>query len=223
MASNYTGTYTNVQAPATAPAVNNSPVVSLIQDADGNTAANLYQAWKVCADNLDLLLKMFGGTLTAKGIQADGTGGLASTVGAGVIQSKALTVNTASAAFNPGSGHIGFRGTTPVVSIGGAGAGTGPTVGIDAESSDTRGVITVTTGTAPAASGGIITVTFANAFPNLGSTFPLVFLSPYIANATSTAAQQVITSVSTTFFTLVSGSTPLAASTQYSWRYLVIT
>lgn len=50
MASNFTGNPTAVEAPAVDPALGQPPVLSLIQDADGNTAANLYQAWKVLAD-----------------------------------------------------------------------------------------------------------------------------------------------------------------------------
>lgn len=50
MASNFTGNPTAIEAPASDPALGQPPVLSLIADADGNTAANLYQAWKVLAD-----------------------------------------------------------------------------------------------------------------------------------------------------------------------------
>lgn len=52
MASNYTGNPSAVQSPGVAPGPGILPTLSLIQDADGNTAANLYQAWKVTADQL---------------------------------------------------------------------------------------------------------------------------------------------------------------------------
>lgn len=51
MSTSYIGNPTAVQAPGVAPGPGIVPTLSLIQDVDGNTAANLYQAWKVLADN----------------------------------------------------------------------------------------------------------------------------------------------------------------------------
>jgi hypothetical protein len=56
VASNYTGNPSAVQTPSLAPGPGIVPVVSLIQDADGNTAANLYQAWKVPVDDVAYLM-----------------------------------------------------------------------------------------------------------------------------------------------------------------------
>jgi hypothetical protein len=70
VASNYTGNPTATQAPASAPSAGTAPILSLIQDADGNTAANLYQAWKVCADYIAFL--MTRGTYSLFGTGADG-------------------------------------------------------------------------------------------------------------------------------------------------------
>lgn len=52
MSTSYPGNPTAAQSPSAAPGPGIMPTVSLIQDADGNTAANLYQAWKVPADYL---------------------------------------------------------------------------------------------------------------------------------------------------------------------------
>jgi hypothetical protein len=70
VASNYTGNPTATQAPASAPASGTVPILSLIADADGNTAANLYQAWKVCADYIAWL--MTRGTGSIFGDASDG-------------------------------------------------------------------------------------------------------------------------------------------------------
>jgi hypothetical protein len=70
MSTSYTGSPTAVQAPASAPAAGVAPILSLIQDADGNSAANLYQAWKVCADYIAYL--MTRGTNAAFGDGSDG-------------------------------------------------------------------------------------------------------------------------------------------------------
>lgn len=52
MAAPYIGNPSAAQSPSPAPGPGIIPTVSLIADADGNTAANLYQAWKVPADQL---------------------------------------------------------------------------------------------------------------------------------------------------------------------------
>lgn len=56
MASPYSGNKDAVQSPSPALAPGATPTVSLVQDADGNTTANLYQAWKVPADAMAYLL-----------------------------------------------------------------------------------------------------------------------------------------------------------------------
>jgi hypothetical protein len=91
----YTGNPIAIQAPSPPPGPRVIPIASLIADTDGNTAANLYQAWKVCADfiaftqntvGLDLPVlnasgsgfttvtySAFGGTVTPSGARiADG-------------------------------------------------------------------------------------------------------------------------------------------------------
>lgn len=85
MASNYTGNPTAVQAPATAPAVNNPIVISIPAGTDVRTIESLTQAFKVLADNGTLMLNILGGTTTSKGLQADGVGGAAGTVTPGDV------------------------------------------------------------------------------------------------------------------------------------------
>lgn len=71
MASNYTGNPFAAQAPASVPSPGVAPILSLIQDADGNTSANLYQAWKVLADYVAYLMRSAAGAAFGDGL--DGT------------------------------------------------------------------------------------------------------------------------------------------------------
>jgi len=110
--------------------------------------------------------------------------------------------------------------TTPTI-VAGTGAGTSPTVSLSG--TDTNGVITVTTGTSPATSATIATITFSAARANAPKT---VHIAPAEANAgaLSGATQVVATAagISTTAFTLTSGSSALTASTTYKWYYWVL-
>jgi len=99
----------------------------------------------------------------------------------------------------------------------GTGAGTSPTVSVSGN--DAAGVVSVTTGTTPAASAVVATVTFGTAYP----TNSFVVLEP--ANAATAAlavtAQAYVTSTKTSF-ALNTGSTGLTGSTAYKWNYLVL-
>lgn len=203
MASNYVGSPTAVQAPGTAPAVNNAPTLSLIQDADGNTAANLYQAWKVLADNEAFILQVLGATRSAKGLLIDGTGGVS------------LTSEPS---------HFVCAGTVPAIAAG-TGAGTTPSVGLNSDSSDTRGLISITTGTTPAVSSTICTITWSTTYTTKR---PIIILTPATATAAALSGNASIFVPPQggpgpyTTFTLQSGSTALTASTLYQWNYVVI-
>jgi hypothetical protein len=225
VASNYVSNPAATQAPSAAPGPNVLPTVSLIQDADGNTAANLYQAWKVLCDFIGYLMQIIGGTTTAKSIMVDAVGGTSVTGTAGVVQARGLAVSNTTAAIAPGIAHLGFQGATPTF-LASTGAGTGPTIVMSTGSSDTRGLISVTTGTAPAGSNAfIVAVNFANALgTNLNGA--LCLLTP--ANAAAAALSgttQVFTTVNSnsgTQFSIISGSAALTASTQYAWNYFMV-
>jgi hypothetical protein len=96
MSSNYTGNPAGVQSPATAPAVNNPPIAVLPSDGDADSAASVAQAFKVLADNSAFALDVLGGTLTAKTLQTDGTGGGSVTASTGdVVASGRVLSSTA--------------------------------------------------------------------------------------------------------------------------------
>lgn len=86
MATNYSANSSAVQAPSPAPAVNAQPIASLPDDTDGWTVANFYQSIKAAYDFLYFLAKIVGGTLSAKSMAFDGTGGAASTPPDGTCQ-----------------------------------------------------------------------------------------------------------------------------------------
>jgi len=112
-------------------------------------------------------------------------------------------------------------GNAPSIAAG-TGAGTSPTVASMGGSTDLSGVINVTTGTSPAASANLVTVTYAVAY----AAKPRVILEP--ANAAAAALSgtgQVFVSdslSSPTGFVVVTGSAALAASTQYFFYYHAI-
>jgi hypothetical protein len=109
---------------------------------------------------------------------------------------------------------------TPTIAAG-TGAGTTPTVAVTG--SDRAGLISVTTGTSPAASAIVATVTFSVAFGAAPRAIVLTAAGPNSA-ALSGAAAVYLDSASTTaaHFVLKVGSTNLAASTAYLWYFQVM-
>lgn len=110
---------------------------------------------------------------------------------------------------------------TPTIAAG-TGAGTGPTISITGV--DSNGYISVTTGSAPATSATIATVTFASSA--YGSAPRTVILTPANAAtaALAVAAQAVViqANITTAVFVVTSGGTALAATTAYQWYYSVL-
>jgi hypothetical protein len=110
--------------------------------------------------------------------------------------------------------NIGSRTASAPAIAAGTGAGSSPTIAI--AGSDSSGQITLTTGSSPATSATIATVTFNAVFPNT----PYVILTAANAAAAAlTGATQVYAASTTSAMTVTSGSTALTASTQYIWNY----
>jgi hypothetical protein len=103
----------------------------------------------------------------------------------------------------------------------GTGAGTGPTISVSG--TDQGGVISITTGTAPATSATLATVTFSVAY---GASPKAVLIAPAEVNSAAlvVAARPYEDQASraAASFVLKTGSTALAASTAYKWNYLVL-
>lgn len=194
---------------------------------DGNT-------WRVVLDSATAASLYGGSALTI------GTFSNTSTANALDITSGVLTAHAADAS-NPGmmttgtqtiAGGKTFSGglTVPATVLanrfmgpnsapgnaGGTGAGTGPTISVTGNDQD--GLITITTGTSPSASATIITITY-------GSTWPTASFATLTPGNSTTAALSgfgaISLTTSTTNFVLTSGSSALAASTQYKWYYHV--
>lgn len=193
----YTGNPTGVQSPASAPAVNNAPVVALPVDGDPVNAAEFVQGYKVSVDNIAFLQQIAGGTRSALGIVIDGVGGSTST--------------------SAGGSHVVVTGTNPTIAAG-AGAGTGAAATI--AGNDTVGTIQMVMGTSPSTSSTFCTVTLANVRPN---TVFRVFLQPNNSQASAlTTAQQIFPFTETAgSFTLESGTSAIGAGT-YQWNYWVV-
>lgn len=202
MAANYTGNPTAVQAPATAPAVNNPIVISIPAGTDVRTIESITQAMKVLADNGTFLLQIAGGTRTVPALVIDGVGG---------------------ASVSPGASHAIITGNPPAV-IASVGAGTSPTFSV--HGNDTHGNISLTTGTSPTGGAGIAILTLIlNAGFSASVNGFTVRLSPTNAAAAALAGAQAVyasQASSTQVGIACAGATPLAAATAYSWSYLII-
>lgn len=111
--------------------------------------------------------------------------------------------------------HFLATGSTPTLTAG-TGAGTGPT-GVSITGNDTRGVINFTTGTAPAASATIYTVTFNVPFDDAAQ----AMINPNNALATTQIARFRPGNDGTTSFDIISVAA-LDAGAAYSIRYWVI-
>lgn len=75
MPSNYPGTYNATQSPSSAPGPNVAPTLALPAGTDPPNAASVAQPFKVAGDFIAWIMKVLGGTLTARAIAIDATGG----------------------------------------------------------------------------------------------------------------------------------------------------
>jgi hypothetical protein len=99
----------------------------------------------------------------------------------------------------------------------GSGAGTSPTLSLNANSNDVSGYLSVTTGTSPAASATIATGTFGTAYATLAKC--VLWPANAAASALTGAGKAYIPVGSNTVFAITAGTTALAASTLYTWGY----
>lgn len=114
--------------------------------------------------------------------------------------------------------HIVGGGSAPTLAAG-TGAGTSPSISLNATAHDLAGIITVIAGSTPATSSTVITLTFAAGF----TAAPVVLLTP--ANAAAAALSsttQVFGTAGTASFTITSGSAALTGAMTYAWNYAVI-
>lgn len=133
---------------------------------------------------------------------------------------QTLSISPTSGPGNVKVGHLLGSGSLPTIAAG-SGAGIG-TATLSAGSTDMRGVITVTPSGSPSSSTAVATVTFSAPYPQ-GS--PMVVQIDEVnpaAIALSGQAAVGATSWSSTGFTISVGSTALAASTTYTWSYVVV-
>ena len=116
--------------------------------------------------------------------------------------------------------HLGGIGPTPAITFG-AGAGTGA-VSNTSRATDLNGNICLTTGSAPAASNTLLTIAYANAYV---APFPDLVISPSNAAAAALSGAASIyfdgTNSTLSLAYIKTGSTALAAATQYCWGWHV--
>lgn len=133
-----------------------------------------------------------------------------------VTAALSLTANIINGTIISGKHFSGLTSSAPTVATG-AGAGTSPTLSLNANSNDLSGYVSVTTGSSPAANSTVATLTFGTAY----STLAKCVLSPANAAAAAlTGAGSVYIPLgSNTAFSISSGASALAASTLYTWEY----
>lgn len=145
-------------------------------------------------------------TLTNKTL---GTGSVFPATVVDTTSTQTLTNKTLSAPIV--TAHLRTTGSAPSPATAGAGAGTGATVTV--AGNDTAGIITITTGTTPAA-GLLATLTWASSYPAA----PRIVVTPTNAAA---AGLPVFTGSSTSTGTF-SAATAATASTAFTYAYLVV-
>src|SRR5262245_2076231 len=129
-------------------------------------------------------------------------------VGNRLVERYTLTNGIPTIAAGPGGGQSGGSNTGVVSILGLTGTAT-PT--------DVAGQIQIITGaTTLAASGTLLTVTYANTMQ--GTAHPTIWPANASAQALAAAAQVAVTGGSTSF-SLLTGATTLTASTTYNWNY----
>lgn len=162
---------------------------------DSNGSATTYADFLLDSSG-DLAITATGGNISFGNANLSTTG----TLGAGAT--------TITAFLKVGTGY-----SAPTI-VAGSGAGASPTVFITGGNS--AGEITLTTGTTALPNDDLLAVTFSVAFTNA----PAVILYPSNGNACALSGATAIYVVSTTgTFTLWSGTTELADSTEYRWFY----
>jgi hypothetical protein len=101
----------------------------------------------------------------------------------------------------------------------GSGSGSGPSITI--AGSNISGDITIVTGAGPAGGNATIaTLTYANSFAFPTNSFPIITPANAVT-AALTGPTMVFATGTTTTFSIVSGTTGLAASTTYKWHYSI--
>ncbi len=112
--------------------------------------------------------------------------------------------------------HLVCVSATPGIAAS-TGAGTGPTIAV--AGTDQSMQVTLTTGSAPAGSATIFTVTYAIAFQ--ATQYPVFSPVSATASALTAAGAPRLSAASTSTFTFTAGATNLAATTQYIWNFVV--
>ncbi len=132
------------------------------------------------------------------------------------IEEPQTNVGGTMSAKHVGGFSSGSHASVPAATAG-SGAGTGPTISLDAQNNDVSGYISVTPGTSPAASAAVVTMTFGTAYATHAKCG--LQAANQAARLLTGAADVFVPLPSTTAFVIDSGTTPLVASTLYTWEY----
>jgi hypothetical protein len=145
--------------------------------------------------------------------------------GSGQVLGLVLSTGTGSQSvnlFSPGivtsPSLINLLGQSAIAStVGGTGAGTGPTIACSDTCTDSGGFLVITTGSSPTGSSAtVVTVTFGGTH-----TAAHCSITPFgAAQALLSAAQVGVLMVEPTAFEIISGASGLTGATQYSWNYV---
>ena len=157
-------------------------------------------------------------TLTTESLAINQTGGCGFPLTFDVTNASSMLANIINATIISGKHFSGMSTSVPTVAAG-TGAGTSPTLSLNANSNDLSGYLSVATGTSPAAGATVATLTFGTPY----STLAKCLLSP--ANGRDGSIEWgrgwlMFPWDRITAFTVVVGhAPPLAAATLYTWGY----
>ena len=155
-------------------------------------------------------------TLSSESWALTKLGGCGFPLAVDMTAANSVQTNVLNGTIISGKHFSGLTAAAPTVAAG-AGAGSGATLSLNANSNDLSGYLSVTTGTSPAASSTVATVSFGTAYATLAK------CGLWPANAAAAALSGVgsvyVPVPSTTAFSVSSGATALAASTLYTWGY----
>lgn len=166
------------------------------------------------AEYLNFMFGLHGDWLNY--LDGEATGILGGTLSVAALQVDAVG-SVAISHVNPG--HIAVTGTTPTIAAD-VGAGTSPTISI--VGSDTRGALSLTAGTAPAANSAALIITFTNSFTGFYGG-PFIQLTATSKNAASIVIYAGTQGVSPNIkMTVNVGAAALTAGQLYTWNYFVM-
>jgi hypothetical protein len=115
---------------------------------------------------------------------------------------------------------LGGMGSAPILSCAFSGAGSGATCSLNATATDMSGVVTVTTGSAPAINSELFSITFANTHTSAPGTCQMQIVGPALAVTQQPYIPVAGLPTSLSWYAYSGFTTALTATTAYRFSYI---